>query len=131
MNKICLNEKPKISYKRSAYENIIQLDYSVKENCSRDQVVWRIDKILNPYELYVVSDSKNDISNFSLNIFGTDNFDIYEILGNGYGQQVTQINKQTFIDVDDQKFDFPEITFVNQPLTFHQIKKQSKLRVKP
>ena len=131
MNKICLNEKPKISYKRSAYENIIQLDYSVKENCSCDQVVLRIDKILNPYELYVVSDSKNDISNFSLNIFGTDNFDIYEILGNGYGQQVTQINKQTFIDVDDQKFDFPEITFVNQPLTFHQIKKQSKLRVKP
>ncbi|KAK8841476.1 hypothetical protein M9Y10_027095 [Tritrichomonas musculus] len=114
---IYLDKKEKRGEKIESYK--AEYEYEIRKNCHRDQVSWIIDDISKPYTLCVTRDDDKDMSEFVLNLYGTEDFDLFEIEEEGLGNQQNKVivNDINVIS-ENPNFDYPEVEFFEQPENF-------------
>lgn len=105
------------------YQNTIHFDFNVEVNCEHDQAIWEINDISRPYALCVTRNEASSMSTFDLNIFGNNEFDLYEINDDdgSIGKKASHFNyiKDYYYYTKENYFiDFPEVEFIDQPINF-------------
>lgn len=108
------------------YLGSLHMNSLIQPDCLHDLVEWEIQDNSRPYSLCVSRDPADSTSEYTLNIFGTEEFDMFEINDNGLGKKLP---KFTHPQQEKEKIDFPEIKYIEQPNNFTPKRYNSKLRI--
>ena len=80
--------------------------------------MWIIDDISKPYALCVTREQADKQSEFVVNIFGTKEFDLFEIDDSEIGKSAKKYCLKNNDSQENRFFNFPEIKQVDQPIKF-------------
>ena len=109
------------------YAGTTNFDFNIQENCLRSRETIKIEDASKPYALCVTRDPVPDkTSSFSLKIYGTEDFELFEIDGDKLGKKINKVVCDDDVDSSkDVKIYFPEVEFIEQPVNFHPKKSSS------
>ena len=107
--------------------------FDIRQDCEYIRKMWTVEDISKPYALCVCRESANIISEFILNIFGNEEFQIFEIKDNNeIGERVPKFDVDySYLDELEQAqkelIEFEEINIVEQPLNFTPKKSENQI----
>ncbi|OHT05787.1 hypothetical protein TRFO_26383 [Tritrichomonas foetus] len=109
---VYLQQKNSIGEKMSTfYKSSLHFDFDIEPDSSYDQCIWDITDVSKPYVLCVTRSAANSPSEYSLELFGKENYKMNEI-----GGKDTPKTKK--VAKKEQKIDFPPLVMVQQPENF-------------
>ena len=114
------------------YNGTTHFDFTIEDQCIHDQTIWTINNVSQPYALVVTRRPPIDKdSEFIINIFGTEEFDMFNINGNQIGNKVNKFEPAAYYYYTRKKSDrnFPEIDFFEQPVNFSPKKTNLKGKI--
>ena len=128
LHSVYLEMKKKIGEKIDTfYEGTVHFDFDIPPGCLHDQIIWKIEDISKPYALCVAREQADNSSEFIANIFGTKEFEMFEIDISGIGKRAKKYN-QKGTKQRSRILDFTQIKPIEQPINFKPKKKNYKSR---
>lgn len=101
----------------------VYFEFPIRSKDLYDQVIWEITDISKPYALCVTRSLSNTASEYFANVFGSEQFKMFEIDGNGIGKSAPIYDNRDDLQKEVHEIVFPEVKFVEQPKNFAPKKK--------
>lgn len=110
------------------YNKTIFTYFPISSKWKRDRKIWEIEDTSKPYALCVTRNQASSVSDWCINIFGDNEFEMNEINGNKLGKSAP---KYEYIDEMSKikKIDFKQIKVIEQPNDFKPQKAQNQQKV--
>ena len=104
------------------FEGTVHFDFDIQWNCCHDRATWNIVDVSRPYALCVTRESAETESEFVVDIFGDNEFEMYEIEGDKIGNLASKFKQKKSEVPPIKQIEFKEVKLIEQPENFKPMK---------
>lgn len=104
------------------FEGTVHFDFDIQWNCCHDRATWNIVDVSRPYALCVTRESAETESEFVVDIFGDNEFEMYEIEGDKIGNLASKFKPKKSEVPPIKQIEFKEVKLIEQPENFKPMK---------
>lgn len=100
------------------HRRYVHFDFDIQPNCSHNRKMWKIEDASKPYALCVCRDSSSKESEYEIHIFGSHEFQMFEINDSGIGKSASRYECEESNEYFQEQFEFEDVKLIEQPLNF-------------